>query len=160
VLRRDRVLDSARHGSPGLDSVECGSDSTSTPAGRPVPRLHRIVIIVMENKGCNEVIGSSDAPYTNGLAARYAFASRFYALQRPSLPNYLGLTSGTTFGLTDNCTDCSFRGRNIVDQLDKAHISWKAYMESTAGALRSVMKSWQQNAGRGGSSPQCSFASW
>jgi hypothetical protein len=114
----------------GLDSVECGSDSTSTPAGRPVPRLHRIVIIVMENKGCNEVIGSSDAPYTNGLAARYAFASRFYALQRPSLPNYLGLTSGTTFGLTDNCTECSFRGRNIVDQLEKAHISWKAYMES------------------------------
>jgi hypothetical protein len=88
------------------------------------------VIIVLENKGCEEVIGSPDAPYLNSLAERYAFPSRFYALQRPSLPNYLGLTSGTTFGLTANCTDCSFRGRNIVDQLERAHISWKAYMES------------------------------
>jgi hypothetical protein len=115
-----------------VDGVECASESApnSTTGGRPVPRLDRVVIIVMENKGCDEVIRSPDAPYMNSLAARYAFASRFFALQRPSLPNYLGLTSGTTFGLTDNCTACSFRGRNIVDQLEQAHISWNAYMES------------------------------
>jgi hypothetical protein len=112
--------------------VDCGSGPAPTgtrPPG-PVPRLHRVVIVVMENKGCEEVIGSPEAPYLNGLAERYAFPSRFYALQRPSLPNYLGLTSGTTFGLDHNCTDCSFRGRNLVDQLEKARISWKAYMQS------------------------------
>ena len=112
--------------------VECGGEpapNATRPAGR-VPRLSRVVILVMENKGCEEVIGSPEAPYLNSLASTYAFASHFYALQRPSLPNYLGLTSGTTFGLTDNCTDCSFPGRNIVDQLERAHISWKAYMES------------------------------
>ena len=119
-------------GRAAAGAAECGSEPTPTatrPAAR-VPRLNRVVIVVMENKGCEEVIGSSDAPYLNSLASRYAFASNFYALQRPSLPNYLGLTSGTTFGLTDNCTDCSFSGRNIVDQLERARISWKAYMES------------------------------
>jgi hypothetical protein len=113
-------------------AVECASQPgpASTGRGRSVPRLERVVIVVMENKGCKEVIGSPQAPYLNRLARTYAFASRFFALQRPSLPNYLGLTSGTTFGLTRNCTDCSFRGRNIVDQLERARISWKAYMES------------------------------
>jgi phosphatidylinositol-3-phosphatase len=112
-------------------AVECGSDSSRVPppSRGAVPRLNRVVILVMENKGCEEVIGSPDAPYLNSLARRYAFASHFYALQRPSLPNYLGLTSGSTFGLTANCTDCSFRGRNIVDQLERARISWKAYVE-------------------------------
>jgi acid phosphatase len=111
--------------------VQCGGDPPPNPTTpRKVPRLHRVVIIVMENKGCDEVIGSSDAPYVNGLAARYSFASNFYALQRPSLPNYLGLTSGTTFGLAENCTACSYAARNIVDQLERAHISWKAYIES------------------------------
>ena len=124
--------DKPRTAAGGLAAVECDSESKTTAArpSRKVPRLDRVVIIVMENKGCDEVIGSSEAPYTNSLAGTYAFASRFYALQRPSLPNYLGLTSGTTFGLAVNCTDCSFRGRNLVDQLEQAHISWKAYLES------------------------------
>ena len=115
-----------------LAGVECGGDSKPTAArpARPVPRLHRVVIVVLENKGCEEVIGSPEAPYLTGLASRYAFASRFYALQRPSLPNYIGLTSGSTFGLDHNCTDCSFPYSNIVDQLERARISWKAYMQS------------------------------
>jgi hypothetical protein len=112
-------------------AVQCGGDPVpSTAPPRKVPRLGRVAILVLENKGCEEVIGSPEAPYLNGLAAKYAFASNYYALQRPSLPNYLGLTSGMTFGLAKNCTDCSFRGRNIVDQLEQAHISWKAYLES------------------------------
>lgn len=125
----ERPVDAAAGDVAGL---ECGNEArpTATRPGRPIPRLDRVVILVMENKGCEEVIGSPDAPYLNRLARRYAFATRFYALQRPSLPNYLGLTSGSTFGLTANCTDCSFRGRNIVDQLERARISWKGYMES------------------------------
>jgi 4-amino-4-deoxy-L-arabinose transferase-like glycosyltransferase len=117
---------------PARTGVACGGDRPPGPPTprKTVPRLNRVAILVMENKGCEEVIGWADAPYMNGLAAKYAFASNFYALQRPSLPNYLGLTSGTTFGLTENCTACSFRGRNLVDQLEQAHISWKAYLES------------------------------
>ena len=75
------------------------------------------------------MIGSRDAPYLNRLARQSAFASRSYALVHPSLPNYLGLTGGSTFGITTDCGDCSVRGTNLVDQLERARISWKAYME-------------------------------
>jgi phosphatidylinositol-3-phosphatase len=102
----------------------------STPGSSPpAPRLERVVVIVMENKGCSAVIGSRDAPYLNGLARRGAFAARSFALTQPSLPNYLGLTGGSTFGIRTDCSSCRVRATNLVDQLERAHVSWKAYME-------------------------------
>jgi phosphatidylinositol-3-phosphatase len=86
-------------------------------------------VIVMENKDCNDVIGSRQAPYLNALAQRYSFASRHFALRKPSLPNYLGLTGGSTFGITTDCTECSVSSTNLVDQLEGAGITWKAYMQ-------------------------------
>jgi phosphatidylinositol-3-phosphatase len=132
VLAALPLVTACGHTRAAAGDIRCGGDEKPVrrAAGGAVPHLQRVVIIVMENKGCDEVIGSSDAPFLNRLASRYSFASNFYALQRPSLPNYLGLTSGTTFGLTENCTHCSFRSRNIVDQLERARISWKAYIES------------------------------
>ena len=32
-----------------------------------------------------------------------------YAIRHPSLPNYLALTGGSTFGITSDCTDCTAR---------------------------------------------------
>jgi hypothetical protein len=116
----------ARAASP--PPARCGS---APAASRPhsVPRLRRIVVVVMENKSCADVIGSREAPYLDRLAARSAFASRYYGLAHPSLPNYLGLVGGSTFGITSDCTDCRVRAPNLVDQLERAHVSWKAYME-------------------------------
>jgi phospholipase C len=109
-------------------AVTCAGRSVSG-SSRPAPRLERVVVIVMENKSCTAVIGSRDAPYLNGLARRAAFAARSFALTTPSLPNYLGLTGGSTFGVTTDCAGCRVRATNLVDQLERAHVSWKAYME-------------------------------
>jgi phosphatidylinositol-3-phosphatase len=86
-------------------------------------------VIVMENKESTDVLGSRSAPYVNGLARRYGLASESFAVTHPSLPNYLALTSGSTHGITSDCTDCSAGGRNLVDQLEAARISWRAYLE-------------------------------
>jgi phosphatidylinositol-3-phosphatase len=88
-----------------------------------------VVTIVMENREASAVLGSPDAPYINRLARRYAVAEASYGVAHPSLPNYLALTSGSTHGIASDCTDCQVRARNIVDQLEHAHVSWKAYME-------------------------------
>jgi hypothetical protein len=109
-------------------AVACAGRSTPG-SSRPAPRLERVVVIVMENKSCSAVIGSRDAPYLNRLARRSAFAARSFALTQPSLPNYLALTGGSTFGITTDCTGCRVRATNLVDQLERAHVSWKAYME-------------------------------
>ena len=44
-----------------------------------VPRLltDHIFIVIMENHGYDEIIGSADAPYINELAARYGVATNY-----------------------------------------------------------------------------------
>jgi len=96
------------------------------------PSSH-VVVIVMENKENVDVVGNSASPYVTGLARRYGFATQSYAITHPSLPNYLALTSGSTHGITTDCTSCSVAGPNIVDQLARARISWKAYLENYPG---------------------------
>ncbi|MGZ6616419.1 MAG: alkaline phosphatase family protein [Solirubrobacteraceae bacterium] len=94
-------------------------------AGRPA----HIAVILIENEEFGSIIGSRSAPYINGLARNGALATRMYGIRHPSLPNYLALTGGSTFGIHDDCTDCSVRATSIVDQFERAGISWKAYME-------------------------------
>jgi phosphatidylinositol-3-phosphatase len=98
-------------------------------AGLPRAHASQVVVVVMENAESTDVIGNPAAPYTNALIGRYGLASRSYAVAHPSLPNYLALTSGSTNGVSSDCTDCHFRAPNIVDELEAAGVSWKAYLE-------------------------------
>ena len=99
----------------------------ATPAAGPA----HVVVIVMENHEYGAIMDpGSDAPTLRGLAAGGVTLSQLYATSHPSLPNYLALTSGSTHGITSDCTTCLVSGRNLVDQLAQASIDWKAYMES------------------------------
>jgi phosphatidylinositol-3-phosphatase len=88
-----------------------------------------VIVIVMENKSFGQIIGSREAPYINALARRYGLALDYHAITHPSLPNYLALLGGSTFDIRSNCTGCHVDAPNLVDRLEKAGISWKAYME-------------------------------
>ena len=88
-----------------------------------------VAVVLMENEEYGGVIGSSEAPYINGLAHTYALATAMYAVSHPSLPNYLALTGGSTFGISSDCTDCAVGAKSLVDQLERARVSWKGYME-------------------------------
>jgi hypothetical protein len=83
----------------------------------------------MENKEYGQVIGSRQAPYVNRLARRYAAPSRLFAVRHPSLPNYIAMIGGDTFGISSDCTSCHVHARNLVDQLEQAGVTWKAYMQ-------------------------------
>jgi phospholipase C len=87
----------------------------------------------MENTESTDVLGNPAAPFLNSLVGAHGLATQSYAIAHPSLPNYLALTSGSTDGISSDCTDCHVRARNIVDQLEGAHISWKAYLEDAPG---------------------------
>lgn len=102
--------------------------SQASPARQPVKRSH-IMLIVLENHEYDEVIGNPQAPFLNRLATRGALATRHYAITHPSLPNYLALLGGSTFGVTDNCLDCTAPGLNLAAQMSRAGVSWRAYME-------------------------------
>jgi phosphatidylinositol-3-phosphatase len=118
-----------------LLATGCGSAkpgralAVGAPAALPASQRSHVVTIVMENAEYTDVIGSSQAPYVNALARRYALLRQSFAIWHPSLPNYLALTSGSTQGISSDCTDCKVGARNIVDQLEGAGISWGAYLE-------------------------------
>ena len=91
------------------------------------------MVVAMENREYASVIGSSAAPGINGLARRYGLATAAYGESHPSLPNYLELVAGTTFGVVDDCTTCAVDGPTLVDQLETAGIGWAAYLEGVPG---------------------------
>jgi phosphatidylinositol-3-phosphatase len=95
------------------------------PGGAPA----HIAVIVMENEEFSDIIGNHDAPFINRLAARSALAGQMYAVSHPSLPNYLALTGGSTFGIDSDCTGCAVPASSLITQLQRAGISWRAYME-------------------------------
>ncbi len=89
-----------------------------------------IFTIVMENEEYTSIFGKSDAPYLNSLASTYGLAKQYYAIGHPSLPNYMALTGGSTFGITSDCTSCFQNAQNLADQIEASGRSWKAYMEN------------------------------
>lgn len=113
----------------------CGQAKPGKPlAVGPLRKLPRsssshIVVIMMENAEYEQVIGTSAGRYVTTLAHRGGVASSSFAIRHPSLPNYLALTSGSTHGIGSDCTSCAVGGENIVDQLERAGVSWRAYME-------------------------------
>ncbi|MFL5782522.1 MAG: alkaline phosphatase family protein [Thermoleophilaceae bacterium] len=111
-------------------SEEVAPPPLDTPAARlPPSKSSHAVVIVMENKEYDDVIDAHDAPYLSGLARRYAAPQSLYGVRHPSLPNYLALIGGDTFGIGDDCTDCSVDGMTLPDQLERAGRTWRAYMQ-------------------------------
>jgi acid phosphatase len=122
-------------------SATPASTGTNPPAASPapppppappaagVPAFSHIFVIVMENREYGSIIGSGAAPYMNSLANSYGLATNYYGASHPSLPNYLALTAGSTFGITSDCTTCYVNATNIADQIEGSGRSWKAYME-------------------------------
>ncbi len=89
----------------------------------------RVVLLVEENHEYGGIIGSPSAPFLNSLATSGTLLTSYYGVRHPSLPNYLALLGGDTFGVTSNCTGCGVHATNLIDQLEAAHISWRGYFQ-------------------------------
>src|SRR5207245_1334611 len=86
------------------------------------------------------VIGLANTPYQlalrqryiAGLARQYAVATNYSEISNPSLPNYLAMTSGSTWGIRDDLYH-TLPATGLGQQLSAAGISWKAYLEGFTG---------------------------
>jgi phosphatidylinositol-3-phosphatase len=104
---------------------------TSSPArgtALPGPPAHT-VIVLEENHGYGEVIGSPQAPYLNQLARQGALFTDSHAITHPSEPNYLALFSGSTQGVTDDSCPHSFAQPNLAAELIAAGQTFAGYAE-------------------------------
>jgi phosphatidylinositol-3-phosphatase len=101
---------------------------TETP--RPlVPGFQHIAIIMFENKEFGSVIGNSQMPTYNRLAREYTLLTQYYAIRHPSLPNYIALMGGDTFGIDRNCNDCFVNAPSLPDLIEATGRTWKTYQE-------------------------------
>lgn len=118
-------------------SLVLGSSRHTNASANPVPAFDHVFIVVMENTSASTIIGNSaQAPYINSLAGQYSYSSNYFGVTHPSLPNYLALTGGSTYGITSDCavSMCPVNASNIADTVEGAGKTWKAYMEGMPSA--------------------------
>jgi acid phosphatase len=84
---------------------------------------------VLENTSYQQALAQ---PYIANLAQKFSVATNYHAVANPSLPNYLAMTSGSTWGIHDDGYHRLAAG-GVGTELTKANISWKAYMEGFTG---------------------------
>jgi hypothetical protein len=112
---------------PGL-TTSAASESPTLPATPRPPGIRHVIVVLLENEEYGGVTSSS-MPYLTGLAATYGLSTRYDAVAHPSLPNYLALWAGSTFGVNDDRV-YNLSARSISNQMTAAGLSWRAYMQN------------------------------
>jgi hypothetical protein len=110
-----------------------GSAPTASSTGgatATVPTPEHVVVVVLENKDIDQVLGTGNAPYLDHLAQTGADFTNAHAETHPSQPNYLALFSGSTQGITDDSCLPRFAAPNLATQLQTAGRSFVGYSES------------------------------
>ncbi len=112
--------------SPPASKSAVTATAAATP---PVPDFEHIIVVVFENKEYGTVIGNPKMPYFNQLAQSYTLLTQDYAVTHPSLPNYLALIGGDTFGIDFDCTSCIKDAQSLPDLIEARGLTWKTYQE-------------------------------
>ena len=105
-----------------------------TPTPQPTPKANtaHVFVIVLENRSYSQAIAGT---YIAQLAQKYALATNYHGVSHPSLPNYLALTSGSTWGIADDGWHALPAG-GIGAQLTNAGMTWRAYMDGMSGTCK------------------------
>lgn len=126
------------------------SPTTSAPVasaaqpcgGLPAAPAHykHVVWIWMENHTWGDVFGNASAPYLNTLAGKCATDSDYASVGSPSLPNYLGATSGSTQGVADDGDPSahSFTVDNLFRQVRTSGGTERSFVESMPSSCSPV----------------------
>ena len=132
------LLASCQLGGPSVlarPSSSSNSSSSLPPAGdigaspSPSSSLRHVFVIVLENTSARLALAQS---YISSLAGQYGVATNYHDVGNPSLPNYLAMTSGSTWGIGDDAYHRLPAG-GLGDQLTSAGIDWKGYFEGFNG---------------------------
>jgi phosphatidylinositol-3-phosphatase len=110
------------------------STLTQTPTPLPTatptpPAVEHILLILFENHDYSQVIGREDLVTFNRLARENVLFTHYYAVAHPSLPNYIALIGGDTFGIHNDCAACFLDKPSLVDAIEASGRAWKTYQE-------------------------------
>ena len=80
---------------PTRTPTRASSSPTSAPA-HPT----KVLVFMVENHSLAEM--QSQMPWTFSVAQHYGYATSYHAITHPSLPNYLAIAGGSTYGVQDD----------------------------------------------------------
>ena len=120
---------------PTATAVASGPSGKAFDARRG-GRTTKLLTIVEENHSLAQM--KSGMPYLYGLAQRYAYADHYTAVTHPSLPNYLAIAGGDTFGVSDDAAPSAhgLPGQSIFGQARANGLAAHLYAESMPGACK------------------------
>jgi hypothetical protein len=104
---------------------------SSKPSASPKKgQVTKLLVIIEENHSLDQM--TKQMPYLNGLAKQFAYADHYTAIRHPSLPNYLAITGGDTFGVTDDSKPSRhvISGRSVFGEALATDLTAKVYQES------------------------------
>ena len=105
----------------------------SIPAAVAGTSPTKVLLIVEENHSDQQA--TAGMPYLASLGRAYGVATDYRAVTHPSLPNYLALAAGSTFGIRDDANPSSHRltGPTVFDRAIAAGRTAKVYAEAMPG---------------------------
>lgn len=94
------------------------------------PRPVKVLVVVEENH--TEKSALAGMPYLSSLASTYGRTTAYQAITHPSLPNYLAIAGGSTFGVRDDASPSSHHvtGASVFDQAIAGGRTAKTYVEA------------------------------
>src|SRR3954469_1574465 len=90
----------------------------------------KVLVLVEENKTQGSAL--LGMPYLASLARTYGHTTHYRAIRHPSLPNYLAIAGGSTFGVVNDAGPARHRlsGPSVFDRAIAAGSTAKTYAEA------------------------------
>lgn len=102
-----------------------------SPSGVPLLGAPtKVLVVVEENHSDRQAL--AQMPYLAGLAAQYGRTSDYHGVAHPSLPNYLAIAGGSTFGVHDDAGPSAhpLSGASVFGQALAAGHTAKVYADA------------------------------
>jgi acid phosphatase len=92
--------------------------------------VSKLTVVVLENHSRRQAL--DQMPFLAAQAKRYGEATQWYAMRHPSLPNYLEIAGGSTFGVSDDDPPSDHRlvSQSVLGQLVAAGHPVRTYAEA------------------------------
>lgn len=123
-------------------SVPAGADADAASASPASPAIARttadhtvskVLVVMVENHSLAQM--RAGMPWLARLASRYAYADDYRGVVHPSLPNYLAIAGGSTFGVRDDAAPAThrLRGPSIFGRTIAHGGTARLYADAMAG---------------------------
>jgi acid phosphatase len=136
--------------------VPAQSGPVRTPVRRP-PAFDHIFVVLEENEDFAQIVDNPQAPFINELIRNNFLERHYLALDHGSLPDYLGLVSGSEqkqfigdppgdcrpdwMARPPTCAITGGSPSNLADTIESAGKTWRGYFQSMGAPCRWQSKS-------------------